>query len=382
MNAAEGGALVPPARPLVSIIGGGAVGGLLAALLARAGCAVELVVRKGYLAAYGDGIQVTMPNGSFRQPLVIRTGPSPGASLLVIAVKMPDLEVTCRDVAAGRPPTGGAPGQADQVEPDVLLLQNGIEALDLAAHYWPSERLFAAVVELGATALTPGEITYSIPGRLLIGPAWRGQIKEAGRIAAMLSPAVHTSVANDIRGAQRLKLLVNLNNGVGAATGLTIQQLYASRAGIKASLGVMREGLAVLDAAGLAPPANRRSRALRVILGLPEPFGVSALRLARVAMRQRAPVYTSTLQSLIRQRPSELPWLNGAVVRLGRQQCVAAPLNSAIVTTVEALEACVAGAAHITPIALLEAGVPRQQSSRTWPQTAVAVPPASSDVSD
>lgn len=367
MSAAECGALGPLARPLVSIIGGGAVGGLLAALLARAGCPVELVVRQGYLAAYSDGIQVTMPKGSFRQPLVIRTAPSPGASLLIIAVKMPDLEMTCRKITeegAYAAPAGSEVGLA----PDVLLLQNGLEALDLAAHYWPSERLFAAVVELGATALTPGEITYSIPGRLLTGPARRGQIKDARRIAAMLATAIPTDVTNDIRGAQRLKLLVNLNNGIGAATGLTIQQLYATRQGIKLSLDVMREGLATLDAAGLAPPVNRRSRALRLALGLPDAFGISALRLARVAMRQRAPVYSSTLQSLMRHRPSELRWLNGAIAHLGRERHAPTPLNDAIVAAVEALEAGRAGATYTTPSELLRMGkvTPAAFPTQNW----------------
>jgi 2-dehydropantoate 2-reductase len=344
---------VPPAGPLVSVIGGGAVGGLLAALLARAGAPVELVVRERYLERYQAGIAVTTSRGTFRQQVPIRTAPSREARLRVVAVKMPDLETTCRDMAAGWLGTDDTHPTITAPEPEVLLLQNGLAALDLAARYLPLQRLYAAVVELGATALTPAEITYSIPGRLLLGAAQTGREAHTRRVAALLAPALRSDVTADVRGAQRLKLLVNLNNGVGAATGLTIQQLYATRTGIQSSLGVMREGLAVLDAAGLAPPANRRSRALRLVLGLPDAFGISALRLARIAMRQQAPVYSSTLQSVLRHRPSEIEWLNGCVDRLGQEHGIAVPINRAVVRAVEALECGRGGGAYVPPAALL-----------------------------
>jgi 2-dehydropantoate 2-reductase len=346
----------PNAGPLVSVVGGGAVGGLLAALLARAGSPVELVVREHYRERYQAGIRVTSGEGTFCQQLPIRTAPSPAATLVVIAVKLPDLEAACRHMAARSSNAAGVTTSTPSQEPDVLLLQNGLEALDLAAHHLPLRRLYAAVVELGATALTPAEIIYSIPGRLLLGAAQSGNEEQARRLATILAPAVRTGVTSDVRGAQRLKLLVNLNNGIGAATGLTIQALYAGRAGIKVSLGVMREGLAAMDAAGLAPPANRRSRALRTILALPDAFGISTLRLARIAMRQRAPVYSSTLQSLLRHRPSEIAWLNGCIVRLGEEQGVPVPLNRAIVTAVEALESGQAGAGYVSPGELLRMG--------------------------
>jgi 2-dehydropantoate 2-reductase len=314
---------------------------------------VELVVREQSQAAYREGIRVTTPRGVFRQALTVRTASSPAAALLVVAVKMPDLEATCRQIAAAWSDPEGRAGAERAAAPAMLLLQNGLAALDLAAHYWPPERLYAAVVELGATALLPGEITYSIPGRLLVGSAQPAQLAAARQIAAWLTPAIRADVTEDVRGAQRLKLLINLNNGVAAATGLTIQQLYASRAGVRVSLGVMREGLSVLDAVGMPPPVNRRSRTLRAFLGLPDAFGLSALRLARIAMGQRAPVYSSTLQSLLRHRPSEIRWLNGAIVRLGQEHNLPAPLNSAIVAAVEALEAGQEGSAYVTPGALL-----------------------------
>ena len=344
------------ARSLISVIGGGAVGGLLAALLARSGAPVELIVRECYQEAYRAGLQVTTAEDAFRQHLPVETTPSPNAALLVVAVKMPDLEATCRQIAEAWPDPMPSGAGATLPLPVVLLLQNGLDALDIAERYLPPERLYAAVVELGATALRPAAITYSIPGRLLLGSARPGPEALTAHVAAMLAPALRADLTDDIRGAQRLKLLINLNNGVGAATGLTVQQLYASRAGVRVSLGVMREGLATLDGAGLAPPANRRSRGLRAILGLPEAFGITALRLARLAMRQRAPVYASTLQSVLRRRPSEIRWLNGRIVQLGQQHGIATPLNRAVVDVVDALESGAISAKYVTPAALLAAG--------------------------
>lgn len=349
----------PDGGQLVSVVGGGAIGGLLAALLARAGRSVELIVREGQAPAYRTGIRVATPSGAFRQAVMIASAPAAGTALVVIAVKLPDLDAACRlaaDPTARR--LGGA--RDDQANlPPVLLIQNGLDALDLAARRLPPSRLYAASVELGATTLAPGEVTYSIPGRLVIGAAVADNTAGAERVAALLSPALPCVVTADIRGAQRLKFLVNLNNGVGAATGLTIQQLYGSADGVRLSLGVMREGLKVLQAAGQAPPNSRRSRLLRLALQLPDPLAIAAFRLTRRAMGQRAPVYSSTLQSVMRRRPSEISWLNGYVVRLSEGHGVGAPLNRAVVRVVSALEAG-ERADFVTPAALLAT---RQETS-------------------
>jgi 2-dehydropantoate 2-reductase len=219
----------------------------------------------------------------------------------------------------------------------VLLLQNGLDAAEVAARYFPAPRLLSGVVELGATSLTPGDVTYAIRGRLLVA-APGGASDLAAAAAALLRPALPVAVSADIRGAQRLKLVINLNNGATAATGLTVQQLYARPAGVRLSLQLMGEGLACFDAAGLPLERSPRSRLLRALLGLPDRVAIAAFRLQGRRMLRAAPVYGSTLQSILRGRPTEVHALNGAVVRLGQRHGVATPVNRAVVAAVERAE--------------------------------------------
>ena len=394
MGRGEGGEDSGGDASLVSVIGGGAIGGLLAALLARAGRPVELVVRAEHLAALAGGIRVTTPEERFTQPVVLRRSPSPGAALLVLAVKLPDLEAACRQIAdlgvgenarspdhaspdhswsglQDKPPAGagdkravppiieGHDGGRDVGNtssrrcPSVLLLQNGLEATALAARHLPARRLIGAVVELGAVARRPGEIDYAIPGRLMLGVPEGGEPARARQAAALLAPALPTALTSDLAAAQRLKLLVNLNNGAAAATNRSIQELYGRRAGVVLSLRLMREALAVLAAANLPPERSPRSLAFRAYLALPDALAVPMLRLVSRRVLGAIPVYPSTLQSLWRGRPSEIRSLNGAIVDLGERHRLPTPANRAVVDTVTAIEAGAGG--YRTPDALLQA---------------------------
>jgi 2-dehydropantoate 2-reductase len=74
-------------------------------------------------------------------------------------------------------------------------------------------------------------------------------------------------------------------------------------------------------------------------------IGWLPLRLAAVVvaakarrMETRWPLLGSTLQSLQRKRPTEIDYLNGDVVRLGRELGVATPLNAIMVEMVHRVE--------------------------------------------
>lgn len=316
----------------ITIIGGGAIGGLLAALLARAGRDVSLVVRPGQEGRFDEGIRVTSAVGEFRQHVPVAVRPAADAALVVVTVKLPDLEAACHALA-------DASGTAASALPPVLLLQNGLDAAAIAARALPRAALVGGVVELGATALEPAEISYAIPGRLLLGAPAGGDTANVERAAALLRPALPVKRIPDLAATQRLKLLVNLNNGASAATGLTIQQLYARSAGLRLSLGLMREGLAAFEAAGLPLERSARAAGTRRFLTLPDVLARQALRAAGGRTLGRVPVYGSTLQSILRGRPTEIAALNGAVVRLGEAHGVGTPYNRAVVAAVEAITA-------------------------------------------
>jgi 2-dehydropantoate 2-reductase len=52
----------------------------------------------------------------------------------------------------------------------------------------------------------------------------------------------------------------------------------------------------------------------------------------------KEPLYGSILQSIMRDRPSEIDYINGEIVRLGKEKKISTPLNEKIVQMVKNVE--------------------------------------------
>ncbi len=300
------------------MLGAGAVGCALGAGLARV-AEVRLVARGDHLAALQrDGL--LLDGRRVRLPAAERL--EPGANLVIAAVKTQDLDGA---LAASR----GALGQAR-----VLTIQNGLAAEGIAARHVPAERVVGCVTALDAEMLEPGVVTVGRVGGLVLSGA--------PDVAALLSQAgFPTRVSANFAGARWTKLLVNLNNALLAATGLTAQEAYARRDLPRLSVRLVREGLAVARAEGVRleriPWADPRQVAL--LARLPEEW---AARLLAARVRRDAgsvPLRGSTQQSLLRGRSVEVAWLNGEVVARGRRLGVPTPANEAMVAAVERVAA-------------------------------------------
>jgi 2-dehydropantoate 2-reductase len=102
----------------------------------------------------------------------------------------------------------------------------------------------------------------------------------------------------------------------------------------------MREGVLAARRAGIRfeslPDVPARSTQLiRLLpLGLAGLFAAASYR----KMSSRWPMLGSTLQSLRRHRPTEIDFLNGEIVRLGKQLRLPTPINATIVRKLHEVE--------------------------------------------
>lgn len=300
----------------IAILGAGAIGCALGAALAPH-AQVELIARGAHLAALQrDGLH--LDGRTLRLPASDRL--RAGADVVVAAVKTQDLDAALRDAA---PALG---------EARVVTLQNGLAAEDIAGRH--AKRVVGCVCALDAEFLQPGVVTIGRVGGLVLS--------ECEDLAALLSRAgIPTGVASNFVGARWTKLLVNLNNALLAATGLTAQEAYARRDLPRLSIRVVREGLAVARAEGvrLAPIPWADPRQVAFAARLPETL---AARLVAARVRRDAgdvPLRGSTQQSLLRSRSVETPFLNGEVVRRGARHGIATPANEALLAAVEEVAA-------------------------------------------
>ena len=182
------------------------------------------------------------------------------------------------------------------------------------------------MVLIGAKRLVPGEVVHTGNGPVGIGTYPAGLSHAAHSVAAALEETdlpVYTT--EHIGRAKWNKLLINLNNATLGLTGLATQQATADAAVRWWMANVWDEGARVLHAAGIAyagPPGmgaiEDRIRELRDN-PMPPCVPVDDERTGR----------SSLWQDLYHRRGQvEAEYLNGEIVRLGRQYGVPTPYNS------------------------------------------------------
>lgn len=293
----------------VVVVGAGAVGGVLAAGLARAGTDVAVVARGRHGEAIAaDGLVVESPLGSdtVRLPVAPDVGAVSWLStdLVVLAVKSHHTPGVLADLA----------GVWSRPLP-VVCVQNGI-ANEPTARRWTPD-VYGACVMLPASHLQPGVVhAHWAPttGMLDVGRFPGGVDDRSVALAATLEAASFSSHARpDIMRWKNAKLVMNLGNAAEALCG------RSARGGRLAGL-LEREGRACLAAAGL------------------DAATVEELTERRAAMRpvtaDDADAAGSTWQSLARRRGVESAYLNGEVVLLGDRHGVATPANALVLDRV------------------------------------------------
>ena len=176
-------------------------------------------------------------------------------------------------------------------------------------------RTYAVCVMLPSSHLEPGVVVaacHPTPAILDIGRVPGGTDETTAAVAADLAAARITSVErDDIMAWKRGKLLMNLGNGVDAS--------FAEGDAADALADLARaEGERVLAAAGLSYVTAEQDRERR-----------GSILQRRADLERRG---GSTWQSLARGTgDSEIDYLSGEVVLLGRLHGVPTPVNEAVV---------------------------------------------------
>ncbi len=287
------------------ILGAGAIGGVIAGHLARAGRDVLLLARGAHLDAIrAHGLRVETPDGVFvaRCPVADPTAPiawHPG-DVLAVAVKTQDLAIALEQLA----PPPHVP---------IACFTNGLEAERIALRH--AREVYGVCIMMPSTYLVPGTVQVwaaPVPGLLDLGRYPDGTGELADTLAGELIVAGFASeVRSHIMKWKRGKLLLNLVNGAEALSG-TDARRSALAARTKA------EALACYAAANLSCITDAEDAARR-----------QALEIKPIAGAARGP--GSTWQSLARGSGTlETDYLNGEIAMLGRLHGVATPVNEAL----------------------------------------------------
>jgi 2-dehydropantoate 2-reductase len=309
------------------VLGAGAVGGTLAALLARAGHDVEVTARGENLAAIRlEGLRLEGGWGEYLAHVRAAETLAAAPELAILATKAPDAAAALDASAAA---LAGVP---------LLVVQNGLGGLDAAEHA-PSSPVLAGLALFASSYVGPGHVLVTGKNPLVIGAA-DGTPKEVlDRVVSVLGGALPVEVTHDIRGAQWTKLLINHINAIPAITGLSVQEVVADNGLRRVMTASMRESVRIARRIGVRFGSMQGvpGRVLELIGTVPLWAGAAFPRLLARRMGS-VPNPGSTLQSIRRGQLTEIDFLNGAVVDAAREHGLPSPVNSAIVDMVHEVE--------------------------------------------
>jgi 2-dehydropantoate 2-reductase len=205
----------------------------------------------------------------------------------------------------------------------VATVQNGLGNEEtIAGHV---ERVIRGTTFPAGKLLQPGHVQWDVKGDTTLGPYdERAPFAEVERLADACTRAGMPAMAvEDARGPQWRKVIFNAStNPIGALTGLTHGRV-CERPDLRVLVtGLVDEGKAVASAQGIELDAD------------PEELIDHAAR-KDVAYEHKA----SMLQDVEAGRQTEVDYLNGGIVRFGREGGVPTPLNAAIQALVKGVEA-------------------------------------------
>ncbi|WP_308799800.1 ketopantoate reductase family protein [Agromyces silvae] len=312
----------------IGIIGSGALGGMFAALLTRAGHDVEVTARgRGLEAIREHGIRLSGGYGDVHARVAVADRLTRPADLVLVCTKAHDAEAA---IAANRDLADGA---------TVVVVQNGLAGVDTAARLLPASRCFGLLSIIAANHTEPGVVRVTARATSYLGAGDGPPDAEALRIAAMLSEAVPVIAIPGFRGAQWTKLVVNMLNAVPAIVGRSVQEVIADARLRRVVTASMRECVRVGVARGVTFGALQGLSDLRLRVFARLPLAVGQVLPWLMARRMgRVPNLGSTQQSIRRRQPTEVDHLNGAVVAESRLAGVAAPVNAALASLVHEVE--------------------------------------------
>ncbi|MFC9839592.1 ketopantoate reductase family protein [Rhodococcus sp. NPDC127530] len=305
------------------VVGAGAVGATLAAQFEQHGIPYLLVGRGRQIAHIAEhGLTYHRRGTATTIPLATAAAPDQvtltSDDVLIVTTKAQDLEAAVREWAWQ--PLSDAPERTASTLP-VVIVQNGLDAERIALRRFP--------IVYGASLLTPARFT--VIGEVVSGAAGPVGVLTIGRYPTGSDSAVER-IADDLRAAEYIvqisddvvrwkaaKIVYNVRNAVEVLTGDDEERIVIENE-------LAAEARAVLGAVGIdiADTVAERTEDLSAFKAAPD-SGI-------------VPGQQSTWQSFARGVSSEIDYLNGEIVLLGRLHDIPVPFNAAIQATLGASE--------------------------------------------
>ena len=291
----------------IAIFGSGGVGGYFGGRLAAAGEDVTFLARGAHLKALQEsGLRIASPLGDVHIPKV-QAADRPEAigpvDVVLFTVKLYDVDASAATLAP-------------LIGPDtvVITLQNGVDAVGMVSRHVGRAHVAGGAAYIVAVIDKPGHIRHTTAQQLVFG---EHDGSRSDRLVAFeqagLRAGFQAQASTDVEAALWTKFVrLATWSGMTSATRSTLGVLRDTPETYELMLAAIEEVIAVGRARGVKFPADIMDGTIHLMQTFPHGSK------------------SSMLEDLERGRRLELPWLSGAVVRLGRDVGVPTPIHQFI----------------------------------------------------
>src|SRR5262245_26799867 len=291
----------------IAVVGAGGVGGYFGGRLAASGADVHFLARGAHLQAMrANGLRIVSPKGDVHVPR-INASDDPGAigpaDVVLFAVKMYDTEPATRALAPLLGPNT-----------IVLPFQNGVDGVDIVTRAVGRAHAGGGTCYVSAAIAEPGVIRHTAMDHLIFGEL---DGSRSARLEALLDACRKTNFQTTLSEHidvdvwtkfTRLSVLSGMTAVTRSPLGVVMND-----PDLRAMLlGAVAEAMAVAHAKGVPVRNDIVEDVAKAYDALPPQ------------------TKASMLVDLENGRRLELPWLSGAVVRIGKEVGVPTPIHGFI----------------------------------------------------
>lgn len=317
----------------ICIVGPGAIGGIVAAVLTMEGYNIRLVAKYPELSEQINrkGMHVQGVCGDFTIPIPSVAAPedlSGDFDYVLIATKADALVEVAEKILPFL-----------HTKSRVVSMQNGI-CEEMLARVVGEERTVGCVVDFGGTMHEPGRVEMTSGGQFVIGNWNRERDHELKKLAGILSHVVETRISDRIFVELYSKLIINsCITTLGAVSGQLLGKILAWRKNRDLVIQLIREAVEVANAMNITVPPGAAGKLDYYKFLAPGPLSdiKRQLTIRVIGMKYRK-LKSSSLQSLERGRKTEVDNYNGYIVRKGKEMGVKVPANEQLTAMVREIE--------------------------------------------
>ena len=323
----------------IVIIGAGAVGGVIAAHLSNLNYNIQLVCKHREIleSIENNGLRID----GIKEPVICY--PDTVIDISQIADK-PDIVFLATKANEIK-------GLVQNIVPflkndtAVVSLQNGI-CEDFVAEIVGPDRTVGCVVDWGATMHAPGRIELTSDGGFIIGELDGEVTHRLLILKSMLEKIFKVKISSNIYGALFSKLIINsCINTLGAISGLYLGELLNLNIARSIFLHVLTEGVQVAKTSqvklekigGKIDLYKFALKPKELSNNFSMPLLMKHLMIQLIGLKYRR-IKSSSLQSLERDKPTEIDYLNGYIIKKAQQFNIPVPVNQKLVNIVKHIE--------------------------------------------